>query len=69
MSLDAQTILTLMLITWALGYVAWRGWRNFRHKPSGTCGGCAKCPAETNSPAGLVQLEPLQPTAHRRGSR
>jgi hypothetical protein len=56
---DWQSAVTMLLISWALGYVAWRGWRIFVRKQAGGCGSCAKCPSEEKAPANLIQVESL----------
>ena len=57
MNIDWQTLITGALITWAIGYILWRGWRMLVLKKAGGCGTCAKCPTSAQEPENLVQLE------------
>ena len=59
MQMDWQTIITGMLITWAAGYIAWRGWRMIVQKKAGGCGTCAKCPSGSKEPENLIQIESM----------
>jgi hypothetical protein len=61
-----QNIVALLLIAWAVLYVAWRVGRMFFRKSAGGCGsGCAKCPAAKGTPTNLVSVDSLLKASHR----
>ena len=52
-----QDTAAILIATLAGGFLAYRSWRHFIARKSGTCGACSNCPSSSDKP-NLVQLSP-----------
>lgn len=60
MTLSAENLLTLAIVTLAVGYLTRRAWTVIAGKRQGGCGRCAQCPGSaTNAEPQVLSVESL----------